>query len=72
MKARNEWVWYWGDDPEAFADEIVAKFGFDPRKDNPVWGHEQDYGEGLSHTTYGFLCPEACIDQVKAVRGHSK
>lgn len=61
----GRWVFYEGDDPDGFADEMVAKFGFDPRKDNPSWGAEhgelEDEGK---FTSYQFLCPGRCIDQV--------
>jgi hypothetical protein len=39
-------IYYEGDDPQAFADEIKTKFGFDPSENNPLW----KYG-------FSFHCP---------------
>jgi hypothetical protein len=57
----GRWVFYEGEDPDGFAAEMVAKFGFDPRKcvtpasaktggvavvrDNDLWGADNDPDE---------------------------
>jgi hypothetical protein len=38
MYPHGRHIFYEGDDPERFAAEIVAEFGFDPSRD-PDWGN---------------------------------
>ncbi len=53
-------IFYEGDDPQGFVEEIKAKFGFDPSKDNSGWDEEGGYS---------FFCPG---DHLDAIYGVSK
>ena len=71
MKQQSSWselfpdgrfIYYEGNNPEAFVEEIKRKFGFDPSKDNPKWGE-------VISVSYGFHCPAEYLD---AIYGGSK
>ena len=51
----GRWLFYEGDDPEGFANEMVTKFQFDPRKGNDSWSAARGYG---------FMLPGRCMDEV--------
>ena len=65
---RGRFIFYEGDNPEAFVKEIKRKFGFDPSK-NESWGEVIDDGKGGSFTSYGFHCPAEHLD---AIYGNDK
>jgi hypothetical protein len=48
-------IFYEGDDPRTFADEIKTRFGFDPSENNPRWNEE----DGFS-----FHCPAPLLDEI--------
>lgn len=48
-------IFYEGDDPEAFAQEIIEKYGFDPRERAVGW--DNDCG-------YCFHCPPEHLDEI--------
>lgn len=48
-------LFYEGETPEVFAREMLARFNFDPRKNNTSWN--EDCG-------YFFLCPASCLDEI--------
>lgn len=60
----GRWLYYEGDDPEGFANEMVSEFGFDPSECDG-WAQTilNDEPEMCS-MSYGFYCPASCIDQV--------
>jgi hypothetical protein len=53
-------IFYEGNEPEAFTEEIKQKFGFDPSEDNPKWNREEGFA---------FWCPGRLMD---AIYGDSK
>ncbi|MBO0834087.1 MAG: hypothetical protein J2P28_01040 [Actinobacteria bacterium] len=62
-------IFYEGNDPRGFAEQIRAQFGFDPAAD-PHWGkglmHGPD-GEDLDDPfgrSYGFHCPPQHLDAI--------
>lgn len=65
-------AFYEGEDPEGFANEMIAKYGFDPAKDNPGWGREFKFEDGYNPTKYEFVCPAECLDEVYGGRNEYK
>lgn len=53
-------IYYEGETPKKFAQEIKAKFGFDPSSNNPCWNKQHGYN---------FYCPAKYLD---AIYGNSK
>lgn len=61
----GRWVFYEGEDPDGFANEMVEKFGFDPRKDNDLWGADNDPDEDEPEfRSYQFFIPGEHMDAV--------
>lgn len=58
-------IFYEGDEPEKFVQEIVAEFGFDPSADD-LWGiHDAGPGHGaFAFVSYGFHCPPQHLDAI--------
>mgnify|MGYP001617856475 CR=1 FL=1 len=59
----GRYIYYEGDDPQGFIEEMKAKFGFDPSKDNPDWGEEYNE-DGEQWKSYGFFCPVEHLDEI--------
>lgn len=55
-------IFYEGDDPEEFAGQIKAEFGYDPA-DDPGWGEQVEF-QGENFTSYGFHCPPEHLDAI--------
>jgi len=55
-------IYYEGDDPEAFAQQVKTEFGFDPSA-SPWWGERNDEGE-LDVNSYKFHCPAEHLDAI--------
>jgi hypothetical protein len=62
-------IFYEGDDPETFRQQINAEFGFDPGDDNEDWGKyfEGDDVEGF--VSYSFWCP---LEYLNAIYGSGR
>lgn len=62
-------IFYEGDDPDEFAAEIAAKYGFDPRTDMRWWD-VIDGGDGMEpFVSHRFRCPAHLLD---AIYGNDK
>lgn len=57
MFPEGRFIFYEGNDPEAFRKEIVAKFGFDPKEKAQCWSKKHG-------GTYYFLCPAEHLDAI--------
>ena len=62
-------IFYEGDDPEGFAEQIKAEFGFNPREDHR-WGRTlmhgpdgEDWEDPLGRS-YAFHCPPEHLDAI--------
>lgn len=54
-------IFYEGDDPDGFAEEIAVKYGFDPRTDRRWW----DVIDGEEpFVAYQFHCPAHLLDAI--------
>jgi hypothetical protein len=63
-------IYYEGDDPEKFAQEIRAEFGFDP-SDDELWGGPPimlglngEHWADLFDRIYYFHCPPEHLDEI--------
>ena len=57
-------IFYEGNEPEKFAAEMLAEFGFDP-SDNPGWGRHFPADETCpAFYSYPFHCPAEHLDAV--------
>jgi hypothetical protein len=57
-------IFYEGDEPQKFAEEIKAEFGFDPSEDKS-WGEViADDEAGDAFTSYRFHCPPEHLDAI--------
>lgn len=52
---RGRIIFYEGDNPKQFAADILARFGFDPSKDNPHWN---------TRCGFSFDCPAEHLDAI--------
>lgn len=59
-------IFYEGDDPDGFAVEIAAKYGFDPRTDQRWWEVIEGDAESEPFVVYGFHCPAVLLDVIYA------
>jgi hypothetical protein len=61
-------LFYDGDDPDGFAAEIKARFGFDPSKSPTggrlLWGVPVTLADGELFTAYPFACPPEHLDAI--------
>jgi hypothetical protein len=66
-------IFYDGDDPDGFAREVRAEFGFDPAAD-PHWSRAVMHGPGGEEMpdplgrSYGFHCPPEHLDAIYSDR----
>ncbi len=58
-------IYYEGDDPAGFVEEVRVKFGFDPAAD-PNWGIRIGEREGFD--SYSFHCPAELLDSIYSGR----
>ncbi|MFG1883777.1 hypothetical protein [Micromonospora sp. NPDC049102] len=58
-------IFYEGDDPAGFAEEVRAEFGFDPTAD-PHWGTRIG-SEDNGFDSYSFYCPGDLLDSIYGV-----
>jgi hypothetical protein len=54
-------IFYEGDNPNAFANEIKEKYGFDPSENNPNWNE---------CSGFNFLCPAKHLDAIYGSRSY--
>jgi hypothetical protein len=55
-------IFYEGDDPTGFVNQIESEFGFSPALD-PRWGQWIN-GDAFSFTSYSFHCPTEHLDAI--------
>ena len=55
-------IFYEGNEPDEFAAEIAAKYGFDPRTDRRWWEVVEDGEEPF--VSYRFRCPARLLDEI--------
>ena len=68
LRPEGRHIFYEGDDPQKFAEEIRTEFGFDPSND-PLWGVLIPAGPGFeSFYSYQFHCPPEHLDAIYSDR----
>jgi hypothetical protein len=64
MKSEMKWselypegrdIFYEGDNPKEFVEEMKARYGFDPSRDNSYWNEK---------CGYSFHCPASVVDEI--------
>lgn len=57
-------VFYEGDEPDEFAADLAANYGFDPRKDHRWWEVIEGDGDTEAFVVYGFHCPPELLNAI--------
>jgi hypothetical protein len=57
-------IYYEGDDPDGFAAELAATYGFDPRTDPHWWDVIPGDDDAEPFSSYRFHCPAELLDAV--------
>jgi hypothetical protein len=57
-------IYYEGDQPKEFRQQVKEEFGFDPAADNDGWGFLLGTSDGEVFRSYGFHCPAEHLDAV--------
>ena len=65
MFPNGRFIYYEGDNPQSFAQEMRTKFGVEVEKGNEHWAVHYDADEyGEESTSYGFFCPVEHLDEI--------